>query len=57
MFWNNACQFFNWQELNGVYYTVHQCLTELMHYGYVAQDSVNAAVCVVWEHLVFLYNC
>ena len=28
-----------------VYFTVHQCLTELMRYGAVAKDSTNVAVC------------
>ena len=29
----------------GVYFTVHQCLTELMLYGAVKEDSITAAVC------------
>ena len=41
IFWNNVCLVLNYQELTGVYFIVHQCLTELMQYGAVAYSLVS----------------
>ena len=40
----------------GVYFTIHQCFTELRHYDAVAEDSINAAVWTLGT-LNFLDSC